>query len=495
MSVVNEQPTAPYPLRWWALAVVLVAECMDLLDATVVNVAAPAIHRDLNTSSTGLQWIVGGYAFAIAVGLMIGGRLGDLFGRRRMFLLGAVGFTAASVLCGVAPNTDALIAFRLVQGLAASVMLPQGLGVIREVFPLDELPKAFGIFGPVIGLAAVLGPIVGGALVDWNLADTGWRLIFLVNLPLGVAAVAGSVWLLPKTPATHDAKLDVTGAALSGAACLALVYPLIQGREHGWPWWTYTLIALSVLLFVTFGWHQRWRAGRAKDPLVIPSVFAHRGFTGGLLVMVLFFSGMGGVLLTLSVYLQGGNHYTPIHTGLVFIPMSLGMAIGAGLSGAILGKRLGRVAIQLGATLTIAGWIVMLIVLRGGASGLDMLPALALVGLGMGLAVAPLFDVVLAAVTDEETGSASGVLNALQQMATALGVAVLGTIFFDAASGGLDHALTLTTWVEVGALVALLIVSPLLPRWARETDAPGSVPQAVEGLPSLSHDPVDQLST
>jgi EmrB/QacA subfamily drug resistance transporter len=483
---VNEQRSDPYPLRWWALAVILAAECMDLLDATVVNVAAPAIHRDLDTSSTGLQWIVGGYAFAIAIGLMIGGRLGDLFGRRRMFLVGAVGFTAASVLCGAAPSSGALIGFRLLQGLAASVMLPQGLGVIREVFPDDELPKAFGIFGPVIGLAAVLGPIVGGALVNWNLADTGWRLIFLVNLPLGAAAVAGSIWLLPKTPATHDARLDLVGSALSGAACLALVYPLIQGREHGWPWWTYTLIAMSLLLFVSFGLQQRRRTALGKDPLVLPSVFAHRGYSAGLLVMLLFFSGMGGVLLTLSVYLQTGNQYTPIHAGLVFVPMSLGMSIGAGASGAVLGKKLGRVAIQLGASMTIVGWLLIIAVVRGGADGLDLLPGLALVGLGMGLAVAPLFDVVLAAVTDRETGSASGVLNALQQLATALGVAVLGTIFFDAAAAGLNHALELTTWVEVGSLVALLAVSPLLPRWAREPDATGSAGQATERLPGLA---------
>lgn len=475
----EQRSISPYPLRWWALAVVLVAECMDLLDATVVNVAAPVIHRDLNTTSTGLQWIVGGYAFAIAIGLMTGGRLGDLFGRRRMFLLGAVGFTTASVLCGIAPSTGALIAFRLLQGLAASVMLPQGLGVIREVFPDDEMPKAFGIFGPVIGLAAVLGPIVGGALVNWNLAGTGWRLIFLVNVPLGIAAVAGSLWLLPKTPATHDANLDVTGAALSAAACLALVYPLIQGREYGWPWWTYALIAGSLALFVAFGWQQRRRTATSKDPLVLSSVFAHRGFSAGLLVMMLFFAGMGGVLLTLSVYLQTGNHYSPIHTGLVFIPMSLGMAIGAGASGAVLGKKLGRIAIQLGAALTIVGWLLIVMVVRGGASGLDFLPGLACVGLGMGLAVAPLFDVVLAAVTDRETGSASGVLNALQQLASALGVAVLGTIFFDAASSGLNHALELTTWVEVGSLVTLLVVSPLLPRWARETDAPSPAAELV----------------
>jgi len=478
-----------YPRRWLILAVVLAAECMDLLDATVVNVAAPAIHQDLNTSSTGLQWIVGGYAFSIAVGLMTGGRLGDLYGRRRMFVIGAIGFTAASVLCGFAPSTGALITFRLLQGFAAAVMLPQGLGVIREVFPADELPKAFGVFGPVIGLAAVLGPIVGGALVDWDLAGTGWRLVFLVNLPVGLLAIVGSILLLPRTEPTHAAsKLDVTGALLSGAACLALVFPLIQGREYGWPWWTYASIAASLVLFVAFGLQQRRRTALNKDPLVLTSVFTHRGFSAGLLVMLLFFAGMSGVLLTFSLFLQAHNGYTPLHTGLVFIPMSLGMAIGAGLSGAVLGKKLGRVAIQLGAVVTTAGWVLLAAIVQGGADGLDLLPGLALAGLGMGLAVAPLFDIVLAAVSDEETGSASGVLNAQQQLAGALGVAVLGTIFFDALSQGFVHALTVTLWVQVGSLIAMLLVAPLLPRWARETDAPGVVEAATESSYAVAVD-------
>lgn len=467
----------PINRRWLALAVVLAAECMDLLDATVVNVAAPAIHRNLHTSATGLQWIVGGYSLAIAVGLITGGRLGDLFGRRRMFLIGAVGFTLSSLLCGLAPSTDALVAFRLTQGLAAAVLLPQGLGVIREVFPPDEIGKAFGVFGPVIGLAAVLGPILGGALVDWNLAGTSWRLVFLVNLPLGLAAVGGAWWLLPRTAPTHrTSRLDMVAAVLSGAACFLLVYPLIQGREVGWPWWTFLMMASSVVLFVAFGTQQRRRSRRGRDPLVLPSVFAHRGFTAGLVVLLLFFAGMGGVLLTMSVFLQTGEGFSPIHAGVVFIPMSLGMAVGAGLSGGFLGKRYGRIVIQAGAGLTLLGWLLIIWAIhRGGVVGtLDLLPGLAAAGLGMGLTVAPLFDVILASVTDEETGSASGLLNALQQLSGSLGVAVLGTVFFAAVgSVGFGAALQRTLWIQAASLVLLLAASPLLPRWARDTDAPG----------------------
>ena len=459
-----------YERRWLILFVILAAECMDLLDSTIVNVAAPAIHSDLHTSSTGLQWIVGGYALAISVGLMTGGRLGDIFGRRQMFILGAVGFTASSVLCGLAPNTGTLISFRLLQGVLGATMLPQGFGVIREVFG-DEATQAFAIFGPVIGSAAVFGPIVGGALVDWNLGGSSWRLVFFVNAPIGIAAVIGALRLLPRTPPARQERLDLTGAFLSCAASLCLVYPLIQGRELGWPAWTYALMAGSVVLFAAFGVQQRSRSRAGDDPLVLPSIFTHRGYSAGLLVLLVFFSGMGGLLLTASVFFQLGEGFSPIHAGLSFMPMSAGMAIGAGLSGGLLGPKFGRLVIQGGGIVTIVGWLLVIQQVHGAGtvSSLDLIPGLGLAGLGMGLVVAPLFDVVLASVTDEETGSASGLLNAGQQLAGAIGVAVLGTIFFSAL-GHVDFhkAFARTLWVEVGSLVVMVALSGLLPRFARE---------------------------
>jgi EmrB/QacA subfamily drug resistance transporter len=459
-----------YDRRWFILAVILAAECMDLLDATIVNVAAPAIRSDLGTSSTALQWIVGGYALAVACGLIIGGRLGDLFGRRRMFVVGTAGFTVASLLCAVAPSSGALIAFRLIQGAAAAVMLPQGLGVIREVFPPGELGKAFGIFGPVIGLAAVIGPILGGVLVDWDLANTGWRLIFLINVPLGVAAAIGALRLLPRTSPTHEhARLDLLGAVLSASAMVLIVYPLIQGRELGWPAWVFVLMGLSVALFAAFVWQQRRQARLSRDPLVLPSIFAHRGYAAGLLVLLVFFAGMGGLLLTASVFLQFGQGFSPTHTGAMFIPMSAGMAVGAGVSGGFLGPRYGRLVIQAGAVVSVVGWLLVLYVVHRGPVGfVDLLPGLLVAGLGMGLCVAPLFDIILASVTDAETGSASGVLNAGQQLAGAVGVAVLGTIFFAAiGSVGFAGAFERTLWVQVGSLGAMLVLTPLMPRLGR----------------------------
>src|SRR4051794_193042 len=234
-----ESRSAGYPLRWYALAVVLTAECMDLLDGTILNVAMPSIRDDLGGSYSAIQWIIAAYALAFAVGLITGGRLGDVYGRRQMFLLGTAGFTLASGLCALAPSVHVLIGCRVLQGAAAAIMIPQGLGLIREMFPREELAAAFGIFGPVIGLSAVLGPILGGFLVHADLLGTGWRAVFLVNLPLGVAALLGASVLLPESRSAHAPRLDLVGTLLAGAAMLLLVYPLVQGRDLDWPAWVF----------------------------------------------------------------------------------------------------------------------------------------------------------------------------------------------------------------------------------------------------------------
>jgi EmrB/QacA subfamily drug resistance transporter len=458
------------PRRWWILAVVLMAECMDLLDGTVVNIAAPAIHRDLGTSTTALQWIVGGYALAIAVCLITGGRLGDIYGRRRMFLIGAAGFTAASVLCGAAPSTGVLIAARLLQGGFGAFMLPQGLGLLRESFPPDEMPKVFGLFGPVMGLTALLGPIIGGGLVGLDLFGSGWRLVFLVNLPVGVIALLAGARILPLAPARARVKLDWSGAVLTCVAGLAIVYPLIQGRELGWPAWTYVSIALGVAGLIAFGLHQRRRARAGRDVLVTPSVFAHRGYTVGLISALLFFTAMIGAMLTLTLYLQLGEGFSAVHAGLTLIPWSFGAAVGAGLSGGLLGPKLGRVVITAGAAVKLAGFaLILLAVGRGRVSSWDLVPALLVSGIGMGLVVAPLFDIILAGVADDELGSGSGVLNAVQQLAGSIGVAVLGTVFFSALPhGGFAHALHGALWVALGLLAGVFALSFGMPRWARD---------------------------
>lgn len=457
----------PHPRRWQILFVLLAAECMDLLDGTVVNVAAPTIHRDLGTSSTALQWIIGGYPLAIAVGLVTGGRLGDLYGRKRMFVLGAAGFTAASVLCGLAPSTGALIAARLIQGAFGALMLPQGLGVLREVFPRDELTKAYAVFGPVMGSAALLGPIISGGLIDLDVLSSGWRSVFLINLPVGVAAVAGASRLIPGVEERRSGSLDLLGTALVGLAAGLVVYPLIEGRQLGWPTWTYASIAGGFAVFALFALHllRRQRAGR--EPLVRPRMFAHRGYSGGLAVLVLYFGGMIGGSLAMTLFMQIGQHFSAIHAGLTMIPFPLGVAITAPV-GAQLGRRYGRLLIQAGVVVSAAGYGLVIPAVTGAhTSTWNLVGPLFAMGIGMGLFIGPVFGTIVNAVSNHETGAASGVMNAVQQLAGATGIAVLGTVFFTiAAHGDFVGALQRTMWWELGLLALVLICSTLLPRTA-----------------------------
>lgn len=455
---------------WLVLGVVLAAECMDLLDGTVVNVAAPTIHHTLHTSSTALQWIIGGYPLALAVGLLVGGRLGDLFGRRAMFLIGVIGFTLASTACGLAPSTGVLIGARLCQGLAGAMMIPQGLGLMREVFPPDDLKKAFGLFGPVMGSAAMAGPIIGGGLISLDLVHDAWRPVFLINLPVGVAATVAAVRLLPRVSGRHARELDLVGALLATVASAALIYPLIEGRSLGWPSWCFVMIGGSLVLFVVFAVHLARRERRGRDPLIEPSVFAHRGYSAGALVLMLFFGGMVGSMLGLTLFMQLGEHFSAIHAGLTVIPFSLGTAFTAPVAAGMMQRLGGRVLIQAGALVTLAGYVLLALVLEsvGSISTWGLIGPLLVVGLGMGLFIVPVFDTVVAAVTDAELGSASGALNAIQQLGGAIGVAGLGTVFFAALPhvgflGGLRHLL----WWQVGGMIVLLALTPLLPRVAR----------------------------
>jgi EmrB/QacA subfamily drug resistance transporter len=483
----------PHPKRWLILLVVLAAECMDLLDGTVVNVAAPTIHRDLHASSTSLQWIVGGYALALAVGLLTGGRLGDLFGRRRMFLVGAVGFTVASTVCGLAPTTEVLITARLVQGLAGAMMIPQGLGIIREVFPSEELPKAFALFGPVLGSAALIGPIIGGVLVSLNLFGEAWRPVFLVNVPLGLLAIAAAARLLPRNGRRHAETLDVAGVFLAGLAALAVVYPLIQGRALGRPAWTYASIGASVALFALFGLHLGRRQRHGRDPLIEPSIFTHRGYSAGAAVLFLYFGGMIGSVLAITLFLQLGEGFSAVHAGLTLAPFALGTALSAPVSGSLMGRLGGRVLIQAGGAVSLLGNVALAVILgaTGHVTTWGLLIPLLVTGLGMGLFVVPVFDTIISAVTDAETGSASGVLNAIQQLGGAVGVAVLGTVFFTVLGhNGFAAALRTALWWEVGCLGLMLLISPLLPARAQALAPSADAPSRV----GPKHEPVAATS-
>ena len=461
-----------YRWRWHILAVVLIADVMDLLDTTVVNVAAPAIHASFGGGNTQIQWITAGYTLAFAVLLITGARLGDLVGRKRMFLIGSLGFTLCSALCALAADSGMLIASRAAQGGFAAMMIPQGLGILRSVFPPKEASAAFGAFGPVMGLSSVVGPTLGGFLVTANLLGTGWRMIFLINVPLGLTAVLLGSRLFPRDVRGAGAtRLDLPGMALVSAAVLLLVFPLVQGRELGWPDWTYLSMAASVPVLLVFARYQR-RVDRAGgSPLVEPSLFGNRAFVAALGTGVVFFAAMSGLILSLTLMMQLGTGWTALHAGVTMIPFSLGLVPGAVLGGGVLGPRYGRRVLHAGMLVAAAGTLG----LWAGFShwGLrvtswELIPALLVTGFGMGLLMAPFFDIALAGVTDEQTGSASGVLNAVQQLGGSIGVAALGTGFFSWAAGhGYVRATGWTLACAAAALLASAAIAFALPGLAR----------------------------
>lgn len=461
-------PATPYRWRWVVLATVLVAEIMDLVDATIVNIAAPSIRAELGGSESAMQWMLAGYTLAFAIGLISFGRLGDLVGRRRLFLIGAVGFTVASAVCGFATSPELLIGSRVAQGLLGAVMIPQGFAILKAVFPPAEIGKAFAMFGPVMGLSAVAGPIIAGVLIDANWFDAGWRMIFFINVPIGILALAGALRFMPEVKTPGASRLDAAGVILVSLASGLLIYPLVQGRELGWPLWTILMLTASVPVFALFGWRER----RSGNPVIDPSLFRSRGYVAGLGVISTFFLAMSGFMLVFNLFTQLGLHYSPLKAGLAMVPFSLGIAIGAPLSGGLLAPKLGRKALQLGiVVMTLAmGGVWFTLHTYGAATTIwNLVPATLATGIGAGLVFAPLFDIILASIDDQAAGSASGVLTAMQQFGGAIGVAVIGTIFFQLLP---DHAFLgatkNTVLVAIGLFVVSLAVSFLLPQRARE---------------------------
>ncbi len=455
-----------HPWRWWILAVVLMAEILDLLDSTIINVAGPSIRTDLGGAVSTIQWIAAGYTLAFGVLLVIGGRLGDRWGRRRMFIIGAAGFTTMSVACALAANPGLLISFRVLQGALGAMLLPQGLGIMRSVFPADQLGKAFSTFGPVIGLSAVCGPILAGALVDLDAWGTGWRLLFLINLPLGIAAVYGAVRWMPEDEVRPGVAIDAVSGVLLAITLFLVIYPLIQGPDRNWPLWTYLSLAGGVLFGIAFFVRER----TAEDPLIEPGLLTNRAFTGGLLLLLVFFAALSGLMLTLSLFVQGFLHYTPLKAGLALAPMAAGLVVSAvALSSLVV--RLGRYLLLIGLLVSAVGSLAVAEAVHhygADAGNLQLFGPVFVIGLGMGAVVAPLFDIIIAGVSEEQSGSASGTLTAMQQVAGALGVAGITTVYLSLVkSHSVPDAMALSSVVVAGLLVIGCALIFLLPRRAR----------------------------
>jgi EmrB/QacA subfamily drug resistance transporter len=473
---------------WLGFLVVIAASVMDLLDSTIAQTAAPAIRADLAGSYTDLEWISAAYTLAMAVGLLVGGRLGDLFGRRQVLLAGMGGFVVASVLCALAPTAGTLIACRALQGAVGAIMIPQGFGLIRELFGDEGQQKAFAVFGPVMGLSAVAGPLIGGGLVDLDLFGTGWRSIFLVNVPLGLAAIALGIRHLPRVAAaSRGERIDLPSVAMATVGVFALVYPIVQGRELGWPAWGFAMIAGGALLLGLFGRRQGGlargvRAGRS--PLVDPSILHRRAYVGGLVLVLCFIAAMGGMILVLNVMLQSGLGFSPLSCGIATVVIPIAAVFGSITSSATL-ARLGRTTIHIGTLTMASGLLLADLVLRsrgGGISAWDLTAPLAVSGFGMGMVFVPMFDVILAGVEPRQLGSASGLLEAIQQLGMSVGIAVVGTVLFSVLGDAhgpaafvrsADHALL----VAIGFLLAAFAVTWWLPRHARE-EHPAGAPAA-----------------
>jgi EmrB/QacA subfamily drug resistance transporter len=434
--------SGPDNKRWLALAVVLVAGFMDLLDATIVNIAVPTVQSDLEAEYAQIEWIVAGYVLAFAAVLITGGRLGDIFGRRRLFLVGMGGFTVASTWCGLATSAEMLIAARFFQGATAGLMVPQILAIIHVTFPPEERGKVFGMFGGVVGSASVAGPIIGGLLLEWDIAGLGWRPIFLVNIPVGIAAIIAGRAVIRESRSETAPKLDLPGMALAITAMLMLVYPLTEGRRLGWPIWCFLLMGGALVVLVVFVKYEQWRTRTIGSPLVVLSLFRAWSFTSGMSVWLLFMTALGGFFLVWTLYMQIGLGWTPLHAGLTAASFALGAAPAAGISVEVLTPRFGRRVLMAGALLNALGFAAYIWVSTTygtQVSSWQMVGPLVVAGAGFGLVVAPMIDLILTDVPVQDAGSASGLLNTTQQLGMALGVALVGVVFFAQLDSGSDH--------------------------------------------------------
>jgi EmrB/QacA subfamily drug resistance transporter len=457
-------PPGKLPLTAWAvLGIVLVADIMDLLDSTITTIAAPTISARLHGGPELIKWLGASYALSLGVLLVTGGRLGDRYGRRRTFLIGIAGFTAASLACGLAWDPASIIVARLVQGAFGALLIPQGFGILGSIFPREQIGRAFSAFGPILGLSAVGGPLLAGVLIDANLFGLGWRPMFLINIVLGLAGLAAGVRLLPRDHGDPGVSIDTAGSALLAGTMLGLLYGLIQGSADGWTASPIAAIVAGLACFAAFCQRQR----TAAAPLIKPSLLHNRGFTAGLILGLVFFAAVAGMIYAVSLYLQRGLDYSPLRAAVVgFAPVAAGIVI-ASVACMSLVTKLGRNLSLAGIVVTVGGvsWLLAIVLQSGtAATAASLAPAMTVIGLGMGATFGTFYDLAIGDIDPAEAGSASGSLSAIQQLANAIGPAVVTTIYFGALSLGQAHAMSVSLVAVIGIGAASCLVVPLLPR-------------------------------
>jgi len=452
----------PDPRRWRALAVVLVSGFMVLLDVSIVNVALPSIATGIGADESDLQWIVSGYALSFGLVLVAGGRVGDARGRRPTLVFGLVLFTLASLACGAAQNPTWLVVARLLQGLGAGLVAPQNSGLIQGLFRGQERGRAFGLFGAVIGVSTAIGPLLGGLLIQLGGAENGWRWIFLVNLPIGLAAIALAFRTVPHTPRVRGERTDYdpTGAVLLGVATLLLLLPFVESRT----WQTaakWLLLVPAVLLLAAFVFWERAYRRRGREPMVDLALFSRRSYTFGSTLGLAYFAGFTGVFFIYTQFLQEGVGYSALQAGLASTPFAVGAAVASGLGGRVV-YRIGRSLVAIGLVLVLVGILASWLAI-GWVSGFAVGWAVALpflvAGVGNGLVISPNQTLTLSQVPPRQGGAAGGVLQTGQRLGSAAGIAAVGSLFYARLA---DTRGDFETAVRDGLLLILVFVGAAL---------------------------------
>jgi EmrB/QacA subfamily drug resistance transporter len=437
-----------------------------VLDFFIVNVALPSMQRDLHASDSGLEWVVAGYGLTFSALLIAVTRLGDRWGRRRMFSWGTALFVVASAACGAAPTMELLVVARLAQGVAGAMVSPMVLALIGDVYAGPRMPKAIGVYSTVMGLAAATGQLIGGVLIHLDLAGSGWRAIFWVNVPVGLAALALAPRLLPNRRNADAQRIDLVELVLATLTLTALLLPLLEGRRLGWPLWTWLSLAGAVVAAVLTVARSRALLVRGGRPLVEPEAFRSWSVRVAITCQALLFVGMASYFLVLALYLQNGRGLGALSSGAVFTLVAVPYMLGTG-NQRRLASRLGRWTVPVGAGLFALGHLALLAAVAEqgvGGSLADLVPGLALAGFGMGIALTALIDAAMGDVEPAYAGAVSGVLSTAQQVGNALGVAIVGMVFFGAVSGGYAHALEWSLVVLIATTAGVAVLGTLLGR-------------------------------
>ncbi|WP_369169225.1 MFS transporter [Streptomyces sp. R28] len=458
---------APPVLGGLGLFTVLLGAALPLIDFFIVNVALPSIGHDLAASESVLELVVAGYGLAYAVLLVLGGRLGDLFGRRRLFIGGMAAFGLTSLACGLAPSAWTLVAARVAQGAASAAMLPQVLATIQAATSGPRRAKAMGLYGATAGLSMVAGQILGGVLVAADIAGTGWRSVFLVNVPVVLVGLFLAARAVPETRSPRPEPIDGPGTVLLAVSLLALLAPLTEGRAAGWPLWTW--LSLAAFPFAAWAFYavERRADRQGRTPLVPPSLFELTSLRRGLVMIVPFSIGFSGFMFVIAVALQQGAGRSPVAAGLALAPMAV-VFFFVSLAGPRLVARYGTRVVTAGAAIQAVG--VALMALAAWRSWPDLglvelLPGAAIAGAGQALQLPVIFRIVLSEVPSARAGVGSGVMITTQQSSLALGVATLGTLFLSLiAAVGMRDALVTTLLVQLAGVALTGLLSLRLPR-------------------------------